>query len=441
MFWYKTTKVPLLLHTKVTFIVDTIKFYNLFIESGFKFSTDSRTIPAGCIFFALKGANFNGNAYALQALEKGASYAVVDEAVGTDPRLVKVDDVLSFFQEVANFHRRCFNIPIIAVCGSNGKTTTKNLMYEVLSKKYKTHCTQGNYNNHIGVPITLLQMPQDCEMAIIELGTNNPGEIADLCQIAEPNYGLITNIGKEHLEGFGTLEAVAKEESEIYVWLKKHKGIAFVNEDDEHLRRMSRGLEAKVPYTKNEFDNYHVVPSIQFEYQDQQVTSSLMGDYNLDNILTAITIGEYFEVETQDIIAGIEAYFPDNNRSQIIEKDSNLIWLDAYNANPSSMQKAIENFGKMPQETKVLVLGDMFEMGDVAEKEHNALLQWIVDLGFKHIYLLGEHFDAVSVNCGITTFQSMEDLCEAIKSQKFTNAAFLVKGSRGMKMERVVEYV
>ena len=430
-----------MLHTKVTFILDTIKFYNLFIESGFRFSTDSRNIPTGCIFFALKGANFNGNQFALKALEDGASYAVVDEKVGDDPRLVKVNDVLTFFQEVANFHRRCFDIPVIAVCGSNGKTTTKNLMYEVLSKKYKTHCTQGNFNNHIGVPITLLQMPQDCELAIIELGTNNPGEIADLCKITEPNFGLITNIGKEHLEGFGTLEAVAKEESEIYAWLKKNKGIAFVNEDDEHLKRMSRGLEAKVSYSKNEFNMYHVVPSIQFEYKGQQIKSGLMGDYNLDNILTSITIGEYFEVETVDIIAGIEGYFPDNNRSQIIERDSNLIWLDAYNANPSSMQKAIENFGKMPQETKVLVLGDMFEMGEVAEQEHNALLQWIVDLGFKNIYLLGDHFAAVSQNCGIKTFQSIEDLGQAITSQKFTKAAFLVKGSRGMKMERVVDYV
>ncbi|MEY2925085.1 MAG: hypothetical protein RLZZ337_1633 [Bacteroidota bacterium] len=430
-----------MLRTKVTFTVDTIKFYNLFIECGFKFSTDSRNIAEGGIFFALKGANFNGNEFALQALEKGAKYAVIDEEVGNDSRLILVQDVLTYFQEVANFHRKCFDIPVIAVCGSNGKTTTKNLMFSVLSKKYKTHCTQGNFNNHIGLPITLLQIPQDCEMAIIELGTNNPGEIADLCKITEPNFGLITNIGKEHLEGFGTLEAVAKEESELYAWLKKHKGIAFVNEDDEHLGRMSRGLDAKVPYTKNEFDNHRVVPSIQFEYKNNQVTSSLMGDYNLDNILTAITIGEYFKVETVDIIAGIEGYFPDNNRSQIIERDSNLIWLDAYNANPSSMQKAIENFGKMPQETKVLVLGDMFEMGEAAEQEHNALLQWIVDLGFKNIYLLGDHFAAVSQNCGITTFQSMEDLGQAITSQKFTKAAFLVKGSRGMKMERVVDYV
>ncbi len=430
-----------MLHTKVTLIVDTLKFYNLFIESGFRFSTDSRNIPLGCIFFALKGANFNGNQFALKAVEDGASYAVVDEDCGDNPKLVHVADVLTFFQEVANFHRRCFDIPVIAVCGSNGKTTTKNLMYEVLSKKYKTHCTQGNFNNHIGVPITLLQMPQDCELAIIELGTNNPGEIADLCKITEPNYGLITNIGKEHLEGFGTLEAVAKEESEIYVWLKKNKGIAFVNEDDEHLKRMSRGLETKVSYSKNEFDKYHVVPSIQFDYKGKYIKSGLMGDYNLDNILTSITISEYFEVETVDIIAGIEGYFPDNNRSQIIEKGSNLTWLDAYNANPSSMQKAIENFGKMPQEIKVLVLGDMFEMGEAAEQEHNSLLQWIVDLGFKHIYLLGNHFAAVSANCGISTFQTMEDLGEAIQTQKFTNAAFLVKGSRGMKMERVVEYI
>jgi len=430
-----------LLHTKVTFILDTIKFYNLFIESGFQFSTDSRNIPKGCIFFALKGANFNGNQFALKALEDGASYAVIDEEVGNDPRLVKVDDVLTFFQELANFHRRCFDIPVIAVCGSNGKTTTKNLMYEVLRKKYKTHCTQGNFNNHIGVPITLLQMPQDCELAIIELGTNNPGEIADLCKITEPNYGLITNIGKEHLEGFGTLEAVAKEESEIYVWLKNNLGIAFVNEDDAHLRRMSRGLDAKVPYTKNTFDRFSVIPSIEFEHHGEQVKSALMGDYNFDNILTAITVGEYFEVDKKDIKAGIEAYFPDNNRSQIIEKGSNLIWLDAYNANPSSMQKAIENFGKMPQETKVLVLGDMFEMGEYANQEHDTLLQWIVSQEFKNIFLLGSHFEAIAANSGLKAFENIEELGAAITQQNFDNTAFLVKGSRGMKMERVVEYI
>ena len=219
------------------------EFYNHFIKANFNFTTDSRKISSGCVFFALKGDNFNGNSFAIKALEQGASFAVVDESVGTDKRLILVDDVLTYMQELAHFHRKCFDIPVVGICGSNGKTTTKNLIYRVLAKKYKTHCTQGNFNNHIGVPITLLEMPQDAEVAIIELGTNSPGEIAELCSITNPNYGLITNIGKEHLEGFGTLEAVAKEESEIYHYLLKNKGTAFINADDDWLSRMSRGLE------------------------------------------------------------------------------------------------------------------------------------------------------------------------------------------------------
>jgi UDP-N-acetylmuramoyl-tripeptide--D-alanyl-D-alanine ligase len=423
--------------------VDIIKFYNLFIESGFKFSTDSRSIEKNCIFFALKGENFNGNKFALKAIEDGASYAVVDEDCGDHPRLVVVEDVLTFFQKLALFHRRCFDIPIIAVGGSNGKTTTKNLMYSVLSKKYRTHCTAGNFNNHIGVPITLLQIPQNCEIAIIELGTNNPGEIKELCETTEPNFGLITNIGKEHLEGFGNLEAVAKEESEIYHYLLKNDGLAFVNKDDDWLVRMSRSIAKKRLFGKSDVNIHSLVPYISFE--DKEVglpfRSELMGDYNLDNILTAISIGKYFEVPLEQIQQAILDYKADNNRSQIVESKSNLIWLDAYNANPSSMQKAIENFSNMPQTNKILILGDMFEMGETANQEHLELLQWAIQFNFDHIYLLGDHFAAVSKECNIPTFTSMEELGERVQSQNYNQTAFLVKGSRGMKMERVVDYL
>ncbi len=421
--------------------MDIAKFYNLFIECDFKFTTDSRKIEDGCIFFALKGENFNGNKFAVDALEKGAKYAVVDEDCGDDPRLVKVEDVLTFFQKLANFHRRCFDIPVIGVAGSNGKTTTKNLMYDVLSQKYKTHCTAGNFNNHIGVPITLLNMPIDCEIAIIELGTNSPGEIAELCELAEINFGLITNIGKEHLEGFGTLEAVAKEESETYHYLLKNNGYVFVNQDDEWLTRMSRALTNKQTYSKNNVNIEHLVPSIKFNYKDQTFSSSLMGDYNLDNILVALSIGEHFEVPIDQIARAINNYEADNNRSQIIEADGNLIWLDAYNANPSSMQKAISNFSKMEHETKVLVLGDMFEMGEHADQEHFELLQWIEAFKFDHVCLLGDHFNAVSEQCGITTFESIEEMGKFLQDQALTNAAFLIKGSRGMRMERILDYI
>ena len=417
------------------------EFYNHFIKANFNFITDSRKISSGCVFFALKGDNFNGNSFAIKALEQGASYAVVDENVGTDKRLILVDDVLTYMQELAHFHRKCFDIPVVGICGSNGKTTTKNLIYRVLAKKYKTHCTQGNFNNHIGVPITLLEMPQDAEVAIIELGTNSPGEIAELCSITNPNYGLITNIGKEHLEGFGTLEAVAKEESEIYHYLLKNKGTAFINADDDWLSRMSRGLENKVLFTKADCKIETLVPTIQFSYKNVSFTSSLMGDYNLDNILTAIAIGEHLRVDLQYIRDGIAEYQPDNNRSQLIQKGTNTILLDAYNANPSSMQVAISNFAKMPQIQKVLILGDMFEMGPTANQEHDELLQWCTQFGFTKIYTLGDHFAAISVNSDISTPSSMEKLGEEIKTVDYQNTAFLIKGSRGMKMERVVDYI
>ena len=417
------------------------EFYNHFIKANFNFITDSRKISSGCVFFALKGDNFNGNSFAIKALEQGASYAVVDESVGTDNRLILVKDVLTYMQELAHFHRKCFDIPVVGICGSNGKTTTKNLIYRVLAKKYKTHCTQGNFNNHIGVPITLLEMPQDAEVAIIELGTNSPGEIAELCSITNPNYGLITNIGKEHLEGFGTLEAVAKEESEIYHYLLKNKGTAFINADDDWLSRMSRGLENKILFTKADCKIETLVPTIQFSYKNVSFTSSLMGDYNLDNILTAIAIGEHLRVDLQYIRDGIAEYQPDNNRSQLIQKGTNTILLDAYNANPSSMQVAISNFAKMPQIQKVLILGDMFEMGPTANQEHDELLQWCTQFGFTKIYTLGDHFAAISVNSDISTPSSMEKLGEEIKTVDYQNTAFLIKGSRGMKMERIVDYL
>ncbi|MDB4107608.1 UDP-N-acetylmuramoyl-tripeptide--D-alanyl-D-alanine ligase [Bacteroidia bacterium] len=421
--------------------MDIVKFYNIFIDCNFRFTTDSRAIANGCIFFALKGDNFNGNKFATQALSDGASFAVVDEKIVEDERLILVQDVLLFMQELARFHRKCFDIPVIGVCGSNGKTTTKNLMYSVLAKKYKTHCTQGNFNNHIGVPITLLQMPQDAEIAIIELGTNNPGEIAELCKISAPNVGLITNIGKEHLEGFGTLEAVAKEESEIYLHLLQNKGLAFVNRDDEWLTRMSRGIENKINYSKADCSIATLVPQISFKYKDINFTSSLMGDYNLDNIMLAIAIGEHYEVEIKDIADAIAGYTPYNNRSQLIEKGTNTILLDAYNANPSSMQVAISNFAKMPQKNKVIILGDMFEMGPTANQEHDDLLQWASQFDFTKTYTLGDHFSAISQNSGLTTPSSMEELGNEIHSSNYQSTAFLIKGSRGMKMERVVEFI
>jgi UDP-N-acetylmuramoyl-tripeptide--D-alanyl-D-alanine ligase len=343
--------------------------------------------------------------------------------------------------ELAHIHRKCFDIPIIAIGGSNGKTTTKNLIVNVLKQKFKAHCTQGNFNNHIGVPITLLQIPIDCEVAIIELGTNNPGEIAALCKITAPTHGLITNIGKEHLEGFGTLEAVAKEESELYHYLLKNGGLAFVNQDDEWLTRMSRSIKNTKYYSKKDVSIQSIVPSIEISIENEKIKSTLMGDYNLDNLLAAIALGHHLGVSNQEIKIGIESFIPENNRSQWIHKGSNHVLLDAYNANPSSMQVAIENFSKMPNKKQILILGDMFEMGDQAEQEHLDLLIWAKQFKFESIYLLGEHFNQVSASCGLETYATMEALGEHLKSKNHNDTAILIKGSRGMKMERVLDYL
>ncbi len=416
-------------------------FYNLFTECDYKFTTDSRSIAKGSIFFALKGDNFNGNLFAIDALKKGASYAVVDEQLEKNNKLILVDDVLTFMQELASFHRKCFDIPIIAIGGSNGKTTTKNLIVSVLKQKFKAHSTQGNFNNHIGVPITILNIPMDCEVAIIELGTNHPGEIEALCKITAPTHGLITNIGKEHLEGFGTLEAVAKEESEIYHYLLKNNGVALVNKDDDWLKRMSRSIQNIHYYSKNNVDIISTVPAIEILVENRKIKSPLMGDYNLDNMLAAITIGQQLGLTIDEIQSGIESYIPENNRSQWIHQNSNDILLDAYNANPSSMQVAIENFSKMPNKKQILILGDMFEMGNHAKKEHLDLLIWAKQFEFEAIYLLGENFNQVSLNCDLETFSSMEKLGETLKSLNYEDTAILIKGSRGMKMERVIEYL
>ena len=420
-------------------ITELDKFYKLFISQGFRYTTDSRKIERGAIFFALKGDNFNGNQYAIQAIRDGASYAVVDEDVGHDVKLIKVENVLRFFQQVANMQRRAFDIPVIAIAGSNGKTTSKNLIHAVLSKRFKTHVTAGNFNNHIGVPMTLLNMPQDTEIAIIEIGTNHPGEIRELCKIVEPNFGVITNIGKEHLEGFGSLEAVAKEESELYAWLHSNDGTAFVNQDDKWLLRMSKSMENKCYYAKSAFSATSLVPSIAFKHQEVDFNSSLMGDYNLDNIALAIAIGDYFQIPVLETSDAISSYEADNNRSQLIIKDQSTIWLDAYNANPSSVTKALENFALLDHEHKYAVLGDMFEMGEHTENEHQAVLDYALSLPLEHVYTLGHSYKAVNKSKNCTSYIHHQELISALSSKSGPSSAFLIKGSRAMKMEDLMQ--
>jgi len=415
-------------------------FYIIFLQQEGKFTTDSRHINKGCIFFALKGENFNGNTFASQALEMGAAFVVVDEDVlPNNDAAILVPNVLFFMQQLAHYHRRCFDIPVIGIAGSNGKTTTKNLLFEVVSSHFKTHCTQGNFNNHIGVPITLLQIPNDCEVAIIEIGTNSPGEVEALSKMVVPTHGLITNIGKEHLEGFGSLEAIAHEESQLYRYLLENDGLAFVNQDDEMLYRMSKRLKDVQYYSKSFVNIHSLVPKISFTWEEMLFASALMGDYNLDNILAAISVGQYLNIPKEKIATAIQNYVPSSNRSQIIEKDKNQFWLDAYNANPSSMEKALKAFSELQGMNKIVLLGDMFELGEHAASEHKNVLNYALSLGFETIFTVGEHFYQTP-NEVTKKFKTADELGLFLSQQNYTNTAFFIKGSRGVKMEKVMEY-
>jgi len=430
------------------------RLYQLFIGADKAVSTDSRKIEPGCIFFALRGENFNGNQYAQAALEKGASYAVVD-----DPDLAKIDhcilveDVLTTLQDLARYHRRQLHIPIIAITGSNGKTTTKELIATVLGSQYRIHYTQGNLNNHIGVPLTLLQLDQQLEVAVIEMGANHQGEIDQLCRIAEPTHGLITNIGKAHLEGFGGIEGVKKGKSELYRYLAETNGLAFVNNDEPFLVDLSAVVRKRIYYELSEVpDPQHkpyevkllqLQPFIRVAFLDDHAeliesSSKLMGVHNFQNIKTAITLGKYFKVPGEKIKAAIESYNPNMNRSQIIPWGSNSILLDAYNANPSSMEVTLRSFAENSSGNKVVILGDMFELGDSAPVEHERIAQLASSLNFEQVVLVGKHFSEVAQQLGCIHFDKVEELKGWFTSQSWENKAILIKGSRGMALERVL---
>lgn len=413
----------------------------------FSVSTDTRKITPNTIFFALKGPNFNGNAFAEKALEQGAAFAVIDEEeYKKGENYILVKNVLATLQQLANHHRKQLNIPVIGIGGSNGKTTTKELMYAVLSTHFKTYCTQGNLNNHIGVPLTLLAVKPDAEMLIVELGTNQPGDIAELCQIAEPNYGLITNIGKEHLEGFGGIEGVAKEESELYLHLMKNGGTAFVNANDDWLMRMASRLAGTISYG---YDNnmadctaqlLAANPQIKYEWEGSQVTSNLMGSYNMHNIMAAVCVGKHFGVPVDKINNAIAGYKPSNNRSQLIEKGNTLIYLDAYNANPSSMELTIKNFADSPAKPKLVLLGDMFELGSYAEEEHKAIAALATNSGIDKVVFAGQEFLKLKGKYNADFYADVNEIIAHIDEYKNKYASVLIKGSRGMTMEKTVDH-
>jgi UDP-N-acetylmuramoyl-tripeptide--D-alanyl-D-alanine ligase len=408
--------------------------------------TDSRTLKAGDLFFALKGENYNGNRFALRALEQGAAYAVVDEAPDKpSERILLVRDSLSCLQDLAAHHRNQFDIPFIAVTGSNGKTTTKELMHAVLSTVYKTYTTQGNLNNHIGIPLTLLKIKPDAEMAVVEMGANHQKEIEGYCRYTRPTHGIITNAGKAHLEGFGGEEGVRKGKGELYDYLRDHGGTVFVMWDYAYLRSMSASIPQRITYgTKEASVEGRISHSHPFLSVDisagmpfLQLQTRLTGEYNLPNILAAVTVGHYFKIPAEKIKSGIESYQPSNNRSQLIRSGSNSIVLDAYNANPSSMRAAIENLAGFEIPDKVLVLGAMAELGPGSVEEHAGIVSLIRQYPWKQVLLVGGDFS--KTDHPFLYFPTAAAAGDWLKQQHFQHTIFLIKGSRSMQMEKALE--
>ena len=410
-------------------------------------STDTRKINKNDMYFALKGDNFDGNKFVNKAFESGAKYCVVDDknAVINDSCIL-VDDVLSTLQSLANYHRKTINTPIISLTGSNGKTTTKELIRAVLSTTFKVNATKGNLNNHIGVPLTLLSFTKDLDFGIVEMGANHQKEIEFLCNIAEPDFGLITNFGKAHLEGFGGEEGVIKGKSELYDYIKANEKIAFINSDDTKQVKQISNYQNIITFGKAKENDCTVEfksadPFVNLNYKNIEIKSQLIGDYNYGNIAVAVAIGQHFNVPSENIKNAIESYQPNNNRSEIINKDSKKIILDAYNANPTSMLAALKNLKQLNADLKYLFLGDMFELGKEAEKEHQAIANFTEDNFDENIFLVGENFYKTTTKSSTKKFKSFEDLKPLLKSLDLSNSTILIKGSRGMALERILEFL
>ncbi len=418
--------------------------YQIFLKHS-SIQTDTRKLKTGDLFFALKGPNFNGNLFALQALEKGASYAVIDEHIDADnPRLILVTNALETLQALAKYHRQQFTIPFIAITGSNGKTTTKELAFAVLNSHFKTYTTQGNLNNHIGVPLTILSVQNDAEMVVVEMGANHQKEIESYCQYTLPTHGLITNCGKAHLEGFGGVMGVRKGKGELFTFLKESDGVAFVYSDYDYFKDMSNGIKNIIHYGTTEgFVTGNIInaePFLSVAIHKNEslanINTQLVGDYNLPNILTAVVIGKYFNIPDYKIKAAIEAYTPSNSRSQLVQKGSNSIVLDAYNANPTSMKAAIENFAKLNASNKVLILGGMMELGEESFAEHTALINLIKQYNWLYVVLVGGDFATTSGS--FIYFNTALEAKNWFQEQQFSHTYFLIKGSRSMQMEKVI---
>lgn len=430
-----------------------MQLYDIFQQHPFV-CTDSRSCEKGALFFALKGENFDANAFAKNALENGCSYAIIDDAAyATDSRYILVEDVLITLQELARFHRRILGTKLLAITGTNGKTTTKELIAAALNEKYNVLYTQGNLNNHIGVPLTLLKMKPEHDIAIIEMGANHPGEIKTLAEIACPDFGIITNVGKAHLEGFGSFEGVKKTKAELYKYLLKNGKDIFINQDNEHLKEMilSAGMVHLIQLHEYSLNNVdcpvfgQIVSCSPFlnmkckveNSADFDVNTKLIGTYNAENILAAVAIANYFDVESKKIKAGLEKYIPQNNRSQLTVTKRNKLVIDAYNANPTSMKAAIINFGQMEVEHKVLIIGDMYELGQKSNEEHQNIIQLIEQYQFDKVILVGTRF--METDHHFISYPSAQKLLENSGFlDEINNSYVLIKGSRGVKLEQIV---
>lgn len=425
--------------------------YKLYKESPFV-CTDTRQIVRDSLFFALKGERFNANKLAGSALEAGARWAVVDDPdVVTDDRYILVDDVLTTLQALARHHRQQLTIPFIGITGTNGKTTTKELVYAVLSQQYKTYATKGNLNNHIGVPLTLLAIDDSVEMAVIEMGANHQSEIGFLCGMAQPTHGLITNVGKAHLEGFGSFEGVKKAKGELYDFLKAHDGVLFLQGDNAHLVEMESGRSVRKIFRYGFSASNDIVgelaqanPFLTVRWREKEgdagypVETHLTGSYNTENILAAVAVGRFFGMEAALINAGIEAYHPTNNRSQIVETDRNTVIADYYNANASSMAAALENIAVINAERKVIILGDMFEMGDETYEEHRRIVEKATALGVERMLFIGKAFFEHRCPQG-EFYRTTDEAKEQLRQRPVENSTVLLKASRGMAFESLVE--
>lgn len=429
-------------------IAELYKIYNQYPH----ITTDSRACQKDSIFFALKGERFNGNIFAEESLKQGCSYAVVDEwdSKQKNDRIIVVDNVLETLQKLANYHRKKLKVPILGITGTNGKTTTKELIATTLSRKYKVAYTQGNFNNHIGVPLTLLSMNKSHEIGIVEMGANHPGEIKALCEIVEPNYGLITNVGKAHLEGFGSFENVIKTKGELYDYIRENEGKVFVNKDNTYLYEMSEGMD-RIVYGKNDPSLFASVtiaeanPFLEFFWnffdKSYRVKTNLVGEYNLDNVMAAVTVGKFFGIHSDTISAALEEYEPKNNRSQFERTEKNDVIMDAYNANPTSMKASLDFFAKIPSSLpKIAILGEMKELGTITQEEHTKIITYLEQQPFQQIFLVGNAFKEIA-QTKFPVFDTVEHLIEELKQHPLSGNYILLKGSHSVHLERVIEFL